>query len=105
MEFGHELGLTEAVLEGDSKLIMDSLKAAGETIALVEPLIKDAIIFSGLYTKLLYSHCRRDGNKLAHSLARYSIHVSDYVVCMEEVPHPLLSVAQHDVANLAIQVQ
>ncbi|XP_075657869.1 uncharacterized protein LOC142627867 [Castanea sativa] len=102
LEFGHELGLTEAVLEGDSELIINSLKARDATVALVEPLIQDAIIFSCLFTKLQYSHCRRDGNKLAHSLARFSIHVFDYTVWMEEVPRPLLSVAQHDVANLAI---
>ena len=59
---------------------MNSLKARGGTIASVESLIQDVIIFLGLDTKLLYSHCRRDGNKLAHSLARYSIHVSDNVV-------------------------
>ena len=29
----------------------------------------------------------------------------DYVVWMEEVPHPLFSVAQHDLANLVNQVQ
>ena len=59
---------------------MNSLKAGDGTIASVESLIQDAIIFLGLYTKLLYSHCRRDSNKLAQSLARYSIHVSDNVV-------------------------
>ena len=59
---------------------MNSLKAGGGTIASVESLIQDAIIFLGLYTKLLYSHGRRDSNKLAQSLVRYSIHVSDNVV-------------------------
>ena len=39
LEFGQELDLTEAVLEGDSELIMNSSKAGGETIASVEPLI------------------------------------------------------------------
>ena len=86
-------------------MIIESLKAGGNTTASVEPLIQDALVFSRLYTKLLYSHCRRDDNKLAHSLARYSINVSDYVAWMEEVPHPLQSVAQCDLANLANQVQ
>ena len=62
------------------------------------------LFFSGLYTKLLYSHRRRDGNKLAHSLARFSIHVSNYSAWMEELPHSLLSVAEQDVANLEFQV-
>ena len=39
LEFGQELDPTEAVLEGDSELIMNSLKVGGETIASVEPLI------------------------------------------------------------------
>ena len=104
LEFGHELGLTEAILEGDSKLIVNSLKTGKATMVSVEPLILDATHFSSLYTKLLYSYCRRDGNKLAHNLARFSIHVTNYSAWMEEVPHNLLSVAKQDVANLAFQV-
>ena len=104
LEFGHETGLTDAILEGDSELIVNSLKTGRATMASVEPLIQDATHFSGLYTKLLCSHCRRDGNKLAHSLARFSIHVPNYLAWMEEVPHNLLFVAEEDVANLAFQV-
>ena len=86
-------------------MIIESSKAGGNTITSVEPLIQDAIIFSSFNSKLLYSHCRREDNKLAHSLARYSINVFDYVVWMKEVPNPLFSIAQHDLANLANQFQ
>lgn len=68
LEFGLEIGSSEAILEGDSELIMNSLKAGGGTIASVQPLIQDAIIFSNHYTKLLHFRCRRNDNKLAHSL-------------------------------------
>ena len=105
LEFGYEIGLIEAILEGDSKLIVNSLKTGRANMASMEPLIQDATIFSALYTKLLYSHCRRDDNKLAHSLARFSIHVPNYSAWMEEVPHTLIFVAEQDVANLAFQVQ
>ncbi|XP_030969729.1 uncharacterized protein LOC115990006 [Quercus lobata] len=105
LEFGLEISLAEAVLAGDSELIMNALKSGSGTIASVQPLVQDAIIFSDSYTKLLSSHCRRDGNKLAHSLARYSINVSDYVVWMEEVPLSLFSVVQNDLTTLANQVQ
>ena len=104
MEFGREIGISGAVLEGNSKLITKSLKAGGNTIASVEPLIQDAIVFSSSYSILQYSHCRRGGNRLAYSLARYSINVSNYVVWIE-VPNPLLSVVQQDLANLANQFQ
>ena len=105
LEFGQEIGITEAILEGDSELIVNSLKSGKATMASVEPLIQDASIFSTSYTKLLYSHCRRDGNKLEHNLARFLIHVPNYLAWMEEVPHTLLSVAEQDVANLAFLVQ
>ena len=86
-------------------LIVNSLKTGKANMASVEPLIQDASIFSALYTKLLYSHCRRDDNKLAHNLARFLIHVPNYSAWMEEVPHILLFVAEQDVANLTFQVQ
>ncbi|XP_023925870.1 uncharacterized protein LOC112037292 [Quercus suber] len=73
LEFGQEIGITEAVLEGDSELIINSLKAGGQSIASVEPLLQDNIVFSNCYSKLLYTHCRRKDNRLAHSLARYSL--------------------------------
>ena len=75
LEFGNEIGISEVVLEGDSELIIKSLKAGGKKIASMEPLIQDAIVFSGFFKKFPYSHCRRDNNKLAHSLARYFINV------------------------------
>ena len=105
MEFGQEIGIGGAVLEGSSELIIKSLKAGGNTIASVEPLIQDAILFSISYSKLQYSHCRREDNRLAHSLARYSINVSNYVVWMKEVPNHLLYVVQQDLANLTNQFQ
>ena len=81
-------------------MIINSLRG-GHSIASMEPLLQDANVFSNCYAKFLYSHCRRDGNRLAHSLARYSINVSSYVVWMEGVPNPLFIVVEQDVANLA----
>ena len=39
LKFGLEIGSSEAILEGDSELIMNSLKTEGDTIASVQPLI------------------------------------------------------------------
>ena len=39
LEFGQEIGITEAVLKGDSELIINSLKVGGQSIASVEPLL------------------------------------------------------------------
>ena len=98
LEFGEEIGITEA--EGDSEQLINSFKG-GHSIASVQPLLHDATVFSSHYAKLLYSHCRRDGNRLAHNLTRYPINVSSYVVWMEGVPNPLFNIVQQYVANLA----
>ena len=80
LEFGLDVGINEAVLEGDWLAIIQALKDGGSSMASVKPPILDALGFSCSFTKLLYSHTKRDGNRLAHSLARHSINVNDYVV-------------------------
>lgn len=52
------------------------------------------------FTKLLYSHVRREGNKLAHNLVRHSLNVTYYVAWIKDVPPPSFSVMQVDLANL-----
>ena len=90
--FGLEVGISEAVLEGDCQTVMQALKEGGSNLALVKPLILDALSQSSSFTKLLYSHTKRDGNKLAHSLARHFINVDNYVVWMKDVPTHLFSI-------------
>lgn len=67
-------------------------------------MIYSILTFCISFTKLLYSHNKRDGNKFAHSLARHSINVDDddYVVWMEDVPLPLVSIVQADIAKLSL---
>ena len=40
LEFGWEIGIGEAVLEGDSELTISTLKEHGHSIAAVDPLIQ-----------------------------------------------------------------
>ena len=94
LEFGLEVGINEAILEGDCLAIRQALKDGGSSMASVKPLILDALWFFCSFTKLLYSHTKRNGNRLAHGLARHSINVNDYVVWMEDVPPPFFSIVQ-----------
>ena len=38
-------------------------------------LIQDAKVFSGFYSKLLYSHTKREGNQIVHSLIRLVVNI------------------------------
>ena len=54
LEFEQEIGITEAILEGDSELIVNSLKSGRATMASVEPLIQDVLFFQ-LHTRNCYT--------------------------------------------------
>ena len=50
-------------------------------------LIVDVRRFSNIFfSELRYSHTKKEGNKVAHNLIRYALHISDYIVWMEDVP-------------------
>ena len=59
---------------------MFALTEVNTGLSVYEQLAKDANLFSGFFSKLLYSHAKRDGNKVAHNLVRLSINFPDCVV-------------------------
>ena len=46
----------------------------------------EKVCFSRQYSKLLYSHTKRKGNKVAHCLTRLAANIVDCVVWMEDIP-------------------
>ena len=81
---------------------MKALQHDNPSLASHELLLKDAGLFTYSYSKLLYSHTKREGNKVAHSLAKLASNYSGCVVWMEDVPPLVLYVPQ---ADMAIQCQ
>lgn len=86
VELGSELGLDCAIAEGDSKAIMKALRCKDNGLTPFAHLINDVSLFSGLFSELLYSHIERDGNKVAHSLARIALTSLSCTMSMEDVP-------------------
>ena len=78
LQFAWELDISEVVLEEDSEIITTALKDE--------------------HLPLLYSHIRREGNMVAHNLARYTKNVSDYVVWIKDAPPHIHNVIQADSA-------
>ena len=63
-------------------------------------LVEDIKVSSASFHTLLYSHTKREGNKVAHGLARHTIHVLDYVVWMESIPPLSYAVFLANLANI-----
>ena len=60
------------------------------------PLIQDANLFFISFIQLLYSHTRRENNKFAHSLTKYSVNVQDCVRWMENIISQLYSILKNN---------
>ena len=59
---------------------MKALQEEACSLAPLGVLIKDAKDLFLSFDQLLYSHTKREGNVVAHSLARYAIDISDFLV-------------------------
>ena len=69
-EFELEVRMHQVVLEGDSKVVIKALEIEESDSMAYGLLLKDASLFSSSFSKLSYSHTKRDDNKVAHILAR-----------------------------------
>ena len=56
---------------------------------------------ASFFNQLLYSHVKREGNKVAHKLARHTLCISNFSVWIEVVPPPLLPVILSDIAGFS----
>ncbi|XP_075663127.1 uncharacterized protein LOC142632642 [Castanea sativa] len=97
--FASELGVRQAILKGDSLAV---IKALIETKYPLSPLgLEDVRMFSQRFDKMLYSHTKREGNFVAHSLARYPISIPDFLVWTEDVPPHVQKFVQADLASFS----
>ena len=101
LEFALELGIAQVVLECDSKVIMDALAEEGVSLSSYDLLIANAKCLSHNFFQLRYFHAKRECNKVAHSLSRYALTISDFIVWMESVPPQVASVYQADLSGLS----
>ncbi|XP_075665644.1 uncharacterized protein LOC142635355 [Castanea sativa] len=101
LNFASDVGVRRAVLEGDSMAVIIGLREDEKVLVPYGLLLEDAKFLSEHFDELLYSHTKREGNNLAHSLARYAIGIPDFLVWMDDVPSQLYSVFQTDLAGFS----
>ena len=100
LEFALELGFERIILEGDSESLDKALKMECRNFTTYGHLVQDILFLSTHLSEFKTSLVRRQGNNLAHSLARKSQFLSHMSVWMEDVPSDLLSVLEADFTSL-----
>lgn len=64
---------------------MNALEDDYSSLASFGLLIRDAQLLAGLFNCISFLHVGRDGNSVAHNLARHALNVIDFFVWMEDV--------------------
>ena len=77
IEFAMELGITSAVLEGDSEIIHRELIGTEPSLALHGHIIHDVKQLASYFACIHFVHVRRQGNNVAHALERRAINSPD----------------------------
>ena len=86
LSFASDIGISGAVLEGDSWVVIKDLMEDVFALASYGLLVDDVKVLSRNFVQLLHSRTRREGNSVAHSLTRYAINIPIFLVWMEDIP-------------------
>ena len=78
---------------------MKALKGGDQFLSTVGLLMDDIRYDATFFYQLCYSHVRREGNIVAHSLAIYALEITDFIAWIEDVPPPLFSVVRDDIVS------
>ena len=78
MEFSIELGFSKVIIEGDSETVIKALQDNSPSLAPFGLLIRDAQEAANLLNCISFAHVGRNGNFVAHNLARYARHITGF---------------------------
>ena len=95
-----ELSITSAVLEGDSNIVYKDLSSSKPSVALHGHIIHDVKQLASYFSCIHFTHTRRQGNSVAHALARRTISSPNLNIQIENVPLDIFDVVQADLASL-----
>ena len=73
-------------MEGDSDTAIRAMKNESFSSASFGHILADIKVLSSHFRQLVFRHTRRQGNKVAHSLARAACNFFPFCTWIEEVP-------------------
>ncbi|XP_075674727.1 uncharacterized protein LOC142643889 [Castanea sativa] len=85
MIFMEELGLRQAIFEGDSEIVVKALLGDCLDWSSIWHIVKDCKSLMGSFQTCSFSHVRQQSNGVAHALARRARKSSQLTVWMESV--------------------
>ena len=96
--FARDVGIREAVFEGDFLTICRALQGEGEAPSSTHNILAVTLEQASGFRFSCFSHVKRQGNVPAHLLAQFAKEVENYVVWLEECPSFLEHACAHDLS-------
>lgn len=92
--FAWETGFRDVILKGDNINVMNAIRSSEVGLS------SGGVIVSMSCKRVSFSFVKRDGNCIAHSLAKFVRTVADFVVWLEDLPDWLDDCLLCDVSHL-----
>lgn len=70
LKTGRKFGVQDIILESDCKLVIDRLSKSAISSMELDTVLGDILYFCTFFRSVIWSHVKRDGNSVAHSLAK-----------------------------------
>ena len=94
--FAREMSLFNIIVEGDCLTVIQALLCFGPCPLLFGHIIDETKRLGGVLRSCMFQHVRRDGNRLAHNLAKKAVLFADLEVSVEDLPEDMDVVFQAD---------
>ena len=92
-----DLGFRKAILEGDSLGLIKALKSTEDSLSPIGLLVDDVKRVASSFERLVYSHVKRNGNRVTHSLAKNALRIPNFQVWMKDVSSHITLILDLDV--------
>ena len=77
VSLARDLGFRNVILEGDSLDLIKALKSAEDSLSPTGLLVDDMKRVASSFERLMYSHVKRNGNRVTHNLAKNVLCIPD----------------------------
>ena len=81
VQFAKDICIQDFILEGDSVIVHRALADLSPPLSSVDSVVQGILAACGEFHQMSFSHVRRQGNRLAHLLAKHAKGIEDY--CMK----------------------
>ena len=97
VKFVSEVGIQEAIFEGDSLIVIQALNNGGASEASYGNLIDNIIFLASHLSKVEFSHVKRSCNRVADVLAKKAKTIDVFQAWIEDLPTEIAPLANFDV--------